>query len=98
MRNRDSCLEQGKLSSVLEPVLVAAVWDKLLAKRVTCQALKEADFDVLGDYFMGQMMGGFHAAMDQTMVTRLGDAGEMQMHIKASLTIGSRCLLYDNRA
>src|SRR3989338_5609209 len=58
-----------------------AVWDKLLAKRVTCQALKEADFDVLGDYFMGQMMGGFHAAMDQTMATRLGDAGEMQMHI-----------------
>ncbi len=63
-----------------------AVWDKLQAKQVTCVDLKDSDFDVLGDYFMGQMMGSSHAAMNQTMTNQLGDGGETQMHI----TMGKR--------
>ena len=58
-----------------------AIWDKLQAKQTTCDALKDDDFDVLGDYFMGLMSGANHAAMNQNMSARLGADGEKQMHI-----------------
>lgn len=58
-----------------------AVWDKLQNKEVTCKDLKDDDFDVLGDFFMGNMAGTNHASMNEMMSQRLGDAGEKQMHI-----------------
>lgn len=58
-----------------------AVWDKLQNKQVTCSDLKDDDFDVLGDFFMGNMMGSSHDSMNQLMAQRLGDDGEKQMHI-----------------
>lgn len=58
-----------------------AVWDKLQNKQVTCSELKDDDFDVLGDFFMGNMMGSNHESMNQMMAQRLGDDGEKQMHI-----------------
>lgn len=58
-----------------------AVWDKLQSKQVTCKDLKDDDFDVLGDFFMGNMMGGSHDSMNQKMAQRLGDDREKQMHI-----------------
>ena len=57
-----------------------AVWDKLQNKEVTCKDLKDDDFDVLGDFFMGNM-GMNHEAMNEMMAQRLGDDGEKQMHI-----------------
>ena len=57
------------------------VWDKLQNKQVTCSQLTDDDFDVLGDFFMGNMMGSNHDAMNQMMVQRLGNDGEKQMHI-----------------
>ena len=58
-----------------------AVWNKLQDKQVTCQDLKDDDFDVLGDFFMGNMAGVNHTSMNVMMAQRLGDAGEKLMHI-----------------
>jgi hypothetical protein len=58
-----------------------AIWDKLQNEQTTCKDLKDDDFDVLGDFFMGNMMGTNHAAMNDWMAQRLGDDGEKQMHI-----------------
>ncbi|MDP3957571.1 MAG: hypothetical protein Q8Q10_03670 [bacterium] len=58
-----------------------AVWDKLQNKQVACKDLKDDDFDVLGDFFMGNMMGVNHASMNDWMAERLGEDGEKQMHI-----------------
>ena len=58
-----------------------AIWEKLQNKTTACADLKDDDFDVLGDYFMGNMMGGSHAQMNAVMKSRLGDDGEKQMHI-----------------
>ncbi len=58
-----------------------AIFDKLQAKRVQCSQLTDDDFDVLGDYFMGQMMGSAHAAMNVRLEQQLGSDGEKQMHV-----------------
>lgn len=59
------------------------VYDKLQAKQVTCAELTDDDFDVLGDYFMGQRLGSTasHDAMNTNMTTMMGEEGEKQMHI-----------------
>lgn len=58
-----------------------AVWDRLQAKQATCADLTDDDFDKLGDYFMGLMMGGAHASMNDSLTARFGDDGERQMHV-----------------
>ncbi|MEY4744335.1 MAG: hypothetical protein RL272_280 [Candidatus Parcubacteria bacterium] len=59
------------------------IWANLKAGTVKCADLKDDDFDVLGDYFMGIMAGdtASHDAMNRAMTQRLGDAGEKQMHV-----------------
>ena len=42
--------------AVKEEVEGKAVWDKLQSKQVTCADLKDDDFDVLADFFMGNMI------------------------------------------
>lgn len=60
-----------------------AIYDKLQSKQVTCQDLTDDDFDVLGDYYMGQRLGNTstHEAMNTMMTNMMGEAGEKQMHI-----------------
>lgn len=67
-----------------------AVWDKLQNKQISCNNLKDDDFDVLGDFFMGNMMGSNHTYMNQLMTQRLGENGEKQMHIVIGKRL-SRC-------
>jgi hypothetical protein len=59
------------------------IFDKLQSKQVTCQELSDDDFDVLGDYYMGQMAGSTeaHAQMNARMTRMMGENGEKQMHI-----------------
>jgi hypothetical protein len=59
------------------------VFDKLQSKQLTCQKLTDDDFDVLGDYYMGQMAGSTtaHAQMNARMTRMMGENGEKQMHI-----------------
>ena len=57
------------------------LWDKLQAKELTCENLSDEQFGVLGEYFMGQMAGDSHAAMNAMMIQTHGEEGEEQIHI-----------------
>lgn len=57
------------------------IWNKLQNKQLSCSSLTDDDFDVLGDYFMGNMMCSSHETMDNFMTQRLGENGDRQMHI-----------------
>lgn len=52
-------------------------------KTVTCSQLQDADFEKIGEYFMGQSIGDTsrHIAMNAMMKSMLGEQGEEQAHI-----------------
>lgn len=58
-----------------------AVWQKLQSKEIQCADLSDADYGALGEYFMGQMVGDAHAAMNEMMIRMMGEEGEEQMHV-----------------
>lgn len=58
-----------------------AVWDKLQTKQLECKNLTDDNFETLGEYFMGQMTGSSHEAMNTMMERMIGQAGEQQMHV-----------------
>ena len=58
-----------------------AVWKKLQTKETSCALLKNDDFALLGEYFMGTMLGDSHQAMNQMMTRAMGPDGEEQMHV-----------------
>src|SRR3989344_1624369 len=55
--------------------------DNLNNKTVVCSQLQDADFEKIGEYFMGQMAGDSHAAMNAMMIQAHGEEGEEQIHI-----------------
>ncbi|MDP3956082.1 MAG: SHOCT domain-containing protein [bacterium] len=57
------------------------LWNKLQAKEVVCADLNDEQYGVLGEYFMGQMAGDSHAAMNAMMIQAHGEDGEEQIHI-----------------
>lgn len=57
------------------------LWDKIQAKEINCTDLTDEQFGVLGEYFMGQMTGESHAAMNAMMIQMHGNGGEEQIHI-----------------
>lgn len=69
-----------------EEALGAELWQKMQKQELTCVSVTDKQFELLGEYFMGQMMGDAHAAMNARMQRSLGEAGEEQMHI----TLGKR--------
>lgn len=56
------------------------IWEKLQSKQVECKNLTNDNFESLGEYFMGQMAGGSHEAMNSMMERMMGKVGEEQMH------------------
>ncbi len=58
-----------------------AVWEKFQTKQTTCADLSDEDFGVLGEYFMGQMMGSSHSAMNAVILQMHGEDGEEKIHI-----------------
>ncbi len=57
-----------------------AIWQKFESKERACNDLSDEDFELLGEYFMGAMMGDSHTAMNE-MITRIhGEEGEKQIH------------------
>lgn len=60
-----------------------AVYDALQSKTKSCKDLSDDDFDVLGDYFMGQRLGNTatHDSMNSMMKNMMGEEREKQMHI-----------------
>src|SRR3989338_859563 len=57
------------------------IWEKLQAKQVECKTLTDDNYASLGEYFMGQMTGNSHEAMNNMMIQMMGEQGEEQMHI-----------------
>ena len=57
------------------------LFDKLQAKEIACADLGNEQLGVLGEYFMGQMTGESHAAMNAMMIQMHGEEGEEQIHI-----------------
>ena len=57
------------------------VWASLQSKQTQCSQLTNTDFENLGDYFMDQMMGSGHQAMEQAVIVQSGQAGLDAMHI-----------------
>ncbi|MDP3999053.1 MAG: SHOCT domain-containing protein [bacterium] len=57
------------------------VWQKLQSKEVVCGDLSDEDFGALGEYYMGQMLGDSHEAMNEMMTRMHGEDGEEQIHI-----------------
>lgn len=57
------------------------IWNKLQNEEVKCADLTDDDFELLGEYFMGQMMGESHEAMNNMMLQTMGKEGEEQAHI-----------------
>lgn len=58
-----------------------ALYDKLQAKQSTCADLADADFELIGEYVMGQRLGGSHIQMNERIKLMMGSAGEEQMHV-----------------
>ena len=58
-----------------------AIWEKLQAKQTACADLSDEDFGALGEYFMGQMVGDSHEAMNAMMTQMMGEEGEEAMHV-----------------
>lgn len=57
------------------------LWGKFQTKEIVCADLTDEQFGVLGEYFMGQMTGDSHAAMNAMMIQMHGEEGEEQIHI-----------------
>src|SRR3972149_7614316 len=57
------------------------IWEKLQAKELGCQDLSDDEFGALGEYYMGQMRGDSHEAMNEMMTRVHGEEGEEQIHI-----------------
>ena len=57
------------------------IWEKLQAKQIECKNLTDDNYASLGEYFMGQMVGNSHEAMNTMMTQMMGEQGEERMHI-----------------
>jgi|SRR3989344_3579656 len=57
------------------------IWEKLQNKETSCDKLADEEFGALGEYFMGQMIGDSHEAMNTMMERMMGKVGEEQMHV-----------------
>lgn len=57
------------------------LWKNLQDKQITCDKLSDDNFGALGEYFMGQMVGDSHEAMNTMMERMMGKEGEEQMHV-----------------
>jgi NACalpha-BTF3-like transcription factor len=58
-----------------------ALFDQLKAKQTTCAKLTDDDFELIGEYVMGQRTGASHEQMNAMLKQMMGDIGEAQMHI-----------------
>lgn len=57
------------------------IWDKLLLKQLECKNLTDNEYQALGEYFMGQMMGSSHESMNNIMIQMMSEEGEIQIHV-----------------
>lgn len=58
-----------------------AILQQLQSKELACASLSDQQYELMGEYFMDQMMGDSHEAMNLTLQQRLGESGEKTVHI-----------------
>ncbi len=58
-----------------------ALYGQLQAKQISCSQLTEDNYDQLGEYFMQQVTGSGHAAMDAMIGSMMGEQGDIAMHV-----------------
>lgn len=56
------------------------IWQRMERKEVDCGNLSDDQFAALGEFFMGEMTGDAHEAMNAMMTRMMGDESEEQMH------------------
>ncbi|MBI2310103.1 SHOCT domain-containing protein [Candidatus Collierbacteria bacterium] len=84
----------GRVYGAAEEIEGKAIWEKLSrsqdrgsstesgqSKQIECKDLAVNDFELLGEYFMGQTVGDSHESMNNMMEQMMGKEGEEQMHI-----------------
>lgn len=64
------------------------LYEKLQSGQTSCQNLSDSDFELMGEYFMGQRLGAGHEQMNAAMQQMMGTTGEEQMHIIMGRRIG----------
>jgi putative membrane protein len=57
------------------------IWQQMERKEVACKDLTDDQFAALGEYFMGEMTGDAHEAMNAMMTRMMGEDGEEEMHV-----------------
>ena len=57
------------------------IWQKMELKEARCKDLTDEQFAALGEFFMGEMTGDAHEAMNAMMTRMMGEEGEEQMHV-----------------
>lgn len=57
------------------------IWEQLQTRETSCDKLSDDNFQALGEYYMGQMTGASHEAMNTMMIQMMGEEGEKQMHV-----------------
>ncbi len=57
------------------------IWGRMQREEVNCDDLSDDQFAALGEFFMGEMTGEAHEAMNAMMTRMMGEEGEEQMHV-----------------
>jgi len=57
------------------------LWQRMEREEVGCKDLTDEQFAALGEYFMGEMTGDAHEAMNAMMTHMMGEEGEEEMHV-----------------
>lgn len=81
MNNGTTGTEEADDHTAREEAEGKEVWGKLQAKEISCGIMTDDNFGVIGEYFMGLMLGDAHAAMNAMMMQMHGEEGEEQIHI-----------------
>lgn len=58
-----------------------ALFDKFQAKLTRCALLRNSEFELIGEYVMGQRLGSNHEQMNAMMTQMMSPAGETAMHV-----------------
>lgn len=57
------------------------MWGKLKNKETNCENLNNENFEAMGEYFMKQMVGDSHQAMNHMIVEKMGEESEEEVHV-----------------
>lgn len=72
---------EEELTLIQEEAAGSAILEQLRSGEVSCGSLLNQQYEFLGEYYMGQMVGESHELMNLMMKNMAGSAGEEAMHV-----------------